>query len=369
MEARDDAPYCLLAEGLAGAGDYGGPAAVLVQDGRIAALGREALEAGAPVRELPGLWLAPAPLDAHVHLYLGGAPAENLERSRRAGLAAVRDLGHPPARDGLEGLGFSAPPLLVYSGPGLGCPGPGGCWLAQGLEGAAQFADQVRRRSRTGASAAKVFASGLLDFDRPGQVLHPLAVGREETAAVVKAARREGLKTVVHASGRETVMAVVEAGADSVEHGFFLGRPELEEMAARGVTWSPTLAAVLAHVQDAEQRHAPERRREIGRIADMQARSMRLGEEIGVNLVLGTDAGSYGLHHGEAVFLEMRAWLQAGLSPGTVLAAATSRAAEAMGLGGEVGEIALGARAWLLACSRDPALDPLALKNPVWRSF
>ena len=96
---------------------------------------------------------------------------------------------------------------------------------------------------------------------------------------------------------------------------------------------------------------------------------MRLGEEIGVNLVLGTDAGSYGLPHGEAVFLEMRAWLQAGLSPGTVLAAATIRAAEAMGLGGEVGEIAPGARAWLLACSQDPALDPLALKNPVWRSF
>lgn len=88
-----------------------------------------------------------------------------------------------------------------------------------------------------------------------------------------------------------------------------------------------------------------------------------------MDLVLGTDAGFYGLAHGEAVFQEMACWLEAGVKPHTVFAAATSRAARLLGLAGELGSLAEGARAWLLGVPGDPQSDPLLLAQPRWRNF
>ena len=101
----------------------------------------------------------------------------------------------------------------------------------------------------------------------------------------------------------------------------------------------------------------------------LQAAQIKLGEELGVNLVLGSDAGSYNLPHGEAVFREMISWLEAGVSPVTVFEAATKRAARSMNLTGELGEIAVGARAWFLGTSGDPRSDPLLWQRPAWRGF
>jgi imidazolonepropionase-like amidohydrolase len=63
--ARTNDGLCLLAKGLAWAEPYQGPPAVLVREGRVAALGNQALELAAERVELPDLWLSPAPLDAH----------------------------------------------------------------------------------------------------------------------------------------------------------------------------------------------------------------------------------------------------------------------------------------------------------------
>ncbi|MEW5914144.1 MAG: amidohydrolase family protein [Thermodesulfobacteriota bacterium] len=339
----------------------------MLEGGRVRALGQEALAAGAPRRDLPGLWLAPAPLDAHVHLHLGGTPAANLAAGRVAGLAALRDLGHPPRLP--TPLAKEPPPLLRVAGPALGAAGPGGSWLAEGLAGAEAFAQAVAARVRAGAGVIKLFASGLLDFAQPGQVLHPLALRPEEMRAAVKAAGRAGLSVTAHASGEEAVRAALAAGVQGVEHGFFLGRQALQEMASRGVSWSPTLAAVRAHAQDPEGRHDPAQRQRLQEIADRQAAQIRLGVALGVRLVLGSDAGSYGLPHGRAAFLEMEAWLEAGVAPELVFQAATSQAAQALGLAHELGGVFPGARAWLLACAGDPRQDPLLLARPAWRSF
>lgn len=361
-------PCCLLAAGLAGAGEWDGPPAVLIEGGRVRALGDEALALGAPRQDLAGLWLSPAPLDAHVHLHLGGSPAANLAASRAAGLAAVRDLGHGPRLEPPRG-DERQPPLVVCAGAGLGARGPGGSWLAQGLAGPAALAQAARQRVAAGAGVIKLFASGLLDFARPGEVLHPLAQRRLEMQAVVEQARSAGRPVTVHASGQETVRAVLASGADGVEHGFFLPEDTLREMAARKVAWSPTLAAVQAHARDPEGRHDRAARARLREIVRMQAAQLRLGAELGVRLVLGSDAGAYGLAHNRAAFLEIAAWLQAGLEPGLIFRAATRRPAQVLGLGGELGGIFPGARAWLLACASDPRQEPLALARPVWRSF
>jgi imidazolonepropionase-like amidohydrolase len=370
--AQGAKPLCLLAEGLAGLGGLNVSVkepAVLVGQGRILALGRAALESGAQRLPLPGLWLTPAPLDAHVHLHLGGTVADNLERSLAAGLAAMRDLGHRPLLPIPRTQAAQAPPWVVCSGPGLGCQGPGRSWLGEELAGAEEFSQAAWQRAHGQCGVIKVFASGLLDFDNPGQVLHPQTLTSTELAAVVRAGDEAGLPVAAHASGAQAVRACLEAGVGSIEHGFFLERPLLAEMAARRVSWVPTLAAVQAHAQDPEGRHTMEERLGLWSIVEGQGRAMRLAEGLGVDLVLGSDAGSYGLGHGEALFKEMACWLKAGLRPLTVFAAATSRAARLLGLGRELGSLAVGARAWLLGVPGDPQADPLLLAQPRWRSF
>ncbi len=361
-------PVCLLAEGLAGSAEDDGPPAVLVARGRIQALGRVALEAKAQRLPLPGLWLTPAPLDAHVHLRLGGTPEANLERALAAGVAAVRDLGHRPGLPTPRG-GKDAPPWVVNSGPGLGAAGEGGCWLAQPLAGAEALASAAWERAQAGVGVVKLFVSGLLDFDRVGGVLHPLALSPSEIAAATQAAQEAGLPVAVHANGPEAVSACLEAGVDSIEHGFFMGRDLLERLARQGTAWVPTCAAVAAHALDPEDRHDARVRDNLRRILDGQLEALRRAEVLGVNLVLGTDAGSYGLEHGGAVFREMALWLEAGIRPVTVFRAATQRAAGLLGLGQELGEIKPGARPWLLGVPGDPRANPLLLAEPRWRGF
>jgi imidazolonepropionase-like amidohydrolase len=368
----DKGPLRILAAGLAGAvgaeGEIEGGAALLIQDGRIKALGTEALDAEAGELDLRPAWLAPAPLDAHLHLWLRGDAADNLAACRAAGLAAVRDLGNPPKRPMPEGHP-DEPPLVIASGPGLCATGPAKTWLGIECRGAESFETAARERVAAGAAVLKVFATGLLDFGRPGEVEHPLAMSLEELKAVAEVAHEAGLMLSAHTSGEASARACLAAGVDSIEHGFFLERGALELMAEKGASWSPTLAAVEVHADDPEGRHDEATKHNLRRIADSQAASMRLAGELGVNLVLGTDAGSYGLPHGQAVFMEMESWLRAGVKPETVFEAATSRAARAMGLAGELGVIAPGAWAWLMATEKDPREKPLTMRSPVWRSF
>lgn len=368
-------PLRILAAGMAGAGGAekagqgNGPAALLLAGGRVKAMGPEALSAEAAEElDLRPAWLAPAPLDAHVHLCLRGEAAENLAACLEAGLSAVRDLGNPPKRQTPRGTPEQAP-LVIASGPGLCAEGPAKTWLGIQCRGPESFTAAAQERVQAGAGVIKVFASGLLDFANPGEVEHPLAVSAEELAAVAAVAHEAGLKVAAHTSGEASARACLAAGVDSLEHGFFLSRETLAMMAAKGTAWSPTLAAVEVHAADPEGRHDRATRDNLRWIAQSQAASLRLAEELGVNLVLGTDAGSYGLPHGQAVFMEMQAWLGAGLKPETVFMAATGRAAEAMGLSGELGVIAPGARAWLMATEHDPREKPLALQKPVWRGF
>jgi imidazolonepropionase-like amidohydrolase len=362
-------PLCLFCEGVAGLNpgielDY---PAVLIEKGRIAALGSEARQPGASVQELPGLWLSPAPLDAHAHLWLGGSSEDNLCATWRYGVAALRDLGNPP-RHGICGYNGSRP-LVVTSGPGISASGPAKSWLAEPKSGGAEFKAAVKNRISRGVDVIKVFSTGLLDFDNIGKVQHSRAVNQDELGAAVNTAHQAGLSLAVHASGGAACKDALTVEVDSIEHGYFMGPDILARLAKANTAWVPTLAAVLAHAEDAQGRHSQQIRHNLYEIAKIQAKAMRQAQDLGANLVLGTDAGSYGLPHGRAVFLEIKAWLEAGIRPDVVFEAVTSRAAGLMGLAGQLGSITPGARAWLLACPDDPRQNPLSLAKYTWRSF
>ncbi len=199
----------LLPAALAGAAS-GPPPALWLREGRIVAVGAAALAAGpeVPRRALPGLTLAPAPLDGHVHLALGAGWAANLAACRRAGLAAVRDLGFPARKSPREPLP-SPPPLVILAGRGLGPAGEARSWLAEALTGPAAFAPPPPPGG--GGGGGKLFASGL--WTSPARGEHP-RTWHEETGAW----RRPGGLPV-----RRTPAAarpVPGAGVDSLEHGF-----------------------------------------------------------------------------------------------------------------------------------------------------
>ena len=335
---------------------------MLVERGIIKAIGLDALDPQAVVWDLSPYYLSPAPLDAHVHLWLGGDPKSNLRAAYLAGIAAVRDLGNPNSK--ARPISDANAPLVISSGTGMGSS-----WLATRYEGPEAYARATRERIEKGADFIKVFLTGLLDFESPGKVQEPQALTPAELEAIVSEASRAGLKVAVHASGSEALRAAIQAGVDCIEHGYFMDDELLQKMAQSGIAWSPTLAAVLAHADDLQCRHLGVVRENIRKIAEMQMSAMRRAQELGVNMVLGTDAGSYGLPHGRAVYLEMASWLEAGISPQNLYEAATKRAAVLLNLENELGSIKVGARAWLMATREDPARNPLTLQNPVWRGF
>lgn len=360
---------CLLAKGLAGAElPDDEPAAVLIAGKVIKALGRAALEAEAEQVELGDLWLSPAPIDTHVHLRLGGKLADNLAATRAAGICAVRDLGNSlksttPANPDGEA------PLVFASGHGLGATGEGGCWLAEKLKGPAAMAEAVERRAGEGAPVIKLFASGLLDFDNPGQVLYETALSCEEMAAAVQKAHEYGLPVAAHVHGDAQVRRAVAAGVDCVEHGYFITPATQELMAERGTFWAPTIGAVLGHARDRENRWDQATRDNLWRIAEMQTKSLQSGAEIGVRLVAGTDAGSYGMGHDIALYTEIETWLEAGISPYTVYEAVTKQAAMVLNAVQIMGVMSVGSGAFLCGCIEDPRENPRALFQAPFHSF
>ena len=96
---------------------------------------------------------------------------------------------------------------------------------------------------------------------------------------------------------------------------------------------------------------------------------MRLAEKLNVNLVMGSDSGSYCLPHYKALRMEAESWLETGLKPETVYEACTSRAARLLGYEGLPGRLQPGTLCILVATQNNPLQDPLALFQPAWRSF
>ena len=358
----------VVARGLAGH-PAGTPPVVLLKGGRVAAVGQAALDGAADDElRLDGLWLAPAPLDTHVHLHFRGDPAENHKVILKAGVVAVRDLGRHP-RDAKWHEGEGELPLVRWAGVGMSATGPGRYWLSRGFSGPGEFGREAERLAAAGVSVLKIFASGLLDFDRPGQVCHPGVVSPAEIQAVVAVGREHGIPVAVHVNGDRGVKDCIRAGVDSIEHGYFMTRETLAELAGSKIAWCPTLAAVDMHARDPEGRHDEATLVNLRQIVDSQKKNMRLADEMGVNLVMGSDSGSYALFHDIALFEEAKAWLEAGLKPETVFAACTSRAAKLMGYESLLGEITEGALGLLAATRGNPRKNPLALFEPAWKSY
>ncbi|MFA4945655.1 MAG: amidohydrolase family protein [Lentisphaeria bacterium] len=333
------------------------PAAILVADGHYQAIldnfqGDADPRLPAPFRE-PGVnrrrerFLMPALAEAHAHLFLDGdeldaarraahlkAPRDQLLETGRRNLHRYRDRGIHLIRDAgdthginlqLRAAARAAGITLLAAGHGIRRKGRYGGFFAREADPAATAdpATLVRDLAAAGADTIKIVLTGIIDFEN-GTVKGEPQFSVAETRAIVAAAQDCGLRTFAHCSGREGLEVAVAAGVAGIEHGFFMTGEILEQMAAGGIAWTPTFLPV--HFQWAQPQHcgwSPTAVARLREILDNHERMLRRAHELGVPILAGSDAGSYGVPHADGLLTELGLMRQAGLPLAAVLHAAT----------------------------------------------
>ncbi len=361
----------------------------LIVDGKVTSIeqGDVANQLGIQgIKIIRRAFLMPSLVDAHVHLFLDGRPTDTALRSahlkmpigrltdaargsarqaHRCGVTLVRDAGD---RHGInnqireEARSRDSELCRVRSG-GLGVKRPKryGAFMARDVED-----DDAIRASVTELAAIndeiKLILTGIIDFEA-GAVTDEPQFDVEAVRLVVETARLCGRRTFAHCSGIKGLDIAIEAGVGSIEHGFFITRDHLAAMADKGIAWTPTFCPV--HFQWARPEivgWSPQTIGNLRRILDSHSRSLQIADELGVTLLLGTDAGSMGVEHGHAVYEEVGRYLEAGLSMEATLRAATSTPRRYFGE--SVPVIKVGSLIEGLLFDHSPFTDHTVLKSP-----
>jgi imidazolonepropionase-like amidohydrolase len=185
--------------------------------------------------------------------------------------------------------------------------------------------------------------------------------GKEQVTAgappvVISAAAQAeygGGKVIIAANGREPVRTAIAAGCHAIVHGCGMGRDNLERMAEREVVLVPTLQAMKAAAEQAADAAV---KKLAAKALATQLEQVALARELGVTVALGTDSGSPGVLHGEAVVEEMKLLIRAGFSLSGAIRCATANGAALLGL--VRGRIAVGRPADFLVARGTPAQLP-----------
>ena len=364
---------------------------VLIENGRIAAVGAAGTlraPAGAQRIDLAGLTLIPGLIEMHSHLLLhpydetpwdDQVLKEPLElRTIRAVVAARATLeaGFTTVRDlGTEGAGFADVSLRdaiaqgMIPGPRVfaatralvatGSYGPAGFdprWEipkgAQVVDGPVGMRKAVREQIAAGADWIKVYA----DYRRRPGVTTPTFT-QEEMAAAVDEARSAGLPVAAHAYTPEGIRRAVLAGVATIEHGTGVTDELLALMKQKGVPLVPTLAASEAVSRYAGWKPGEPEPQRVKEAREMFARALKSG----VTIANGSDVGVFA--HGRNA-RELELMVAYGMSPGQALRAATVTAAAVLRRDRELGRIAPGYLADLVAVNGDPLADIAVLEKP-----
>ena len=241
-----------------------------------------------------------------------------VEADIRAHLAACRDRGITRFRDGGDALGVSCRAAdlaaeygIAYVTPAFAVHRQGryGSIVGRAYEDLAEYRALVAQARDQGADFIKLMFSGLLDFNVYGRISCP-PLPAEEIRELVHIAHGEGFPVMAHVNGAGAVRAALEAGTDSVEHGYYMDGDCAALLAETGAVWVPTLAAIHAF-RDREGFSGPV----VDRLLAEQGVRLRQAAAAGALIASGSDSGAVGVPHGEGLHREL-GLLSEALGPG-----------------------------------------------------
>jgi len=345
-------------------------AVIVVENDRIVSVGSAAPPTGAEVIDLSRFTIVPGLIDAHTHMTYfwdrtpGTRPlgqprrpagvttvlaAENARLTLDTGVTTVRDLGASNEVDyamrDLINMGKMTGPRMFVAGQGLSA--------ARDRTGPVpdMYRQQAEARIAAGSDWVKVYGSrgSYQNVDTTQTLTY------DEMKAVVDAAHAGHRPVAIHSYGPSGVKDAVRAGADSVEHGIDLDDETIAEMAKRGTVWVPTID---------HNRYYVEAKDEFGFAADTipplrayiekNLESTRRAFKAGVKIAMGSDAvyTMFGQNTRELGW-----FVKAGMTPAQALATATTIPAAMLGHERDLGAVAPGYFADLVAVDGDPLAD------------
>lgn len=350
------------------------PGAVVVRDSRVHWVG-PAAETGEPDLDLGSdAWLVPGFVDCHIHLATwpdGDEPKphqqttpmrlvqaiSNAQRLLRTGVTTARDLGSADGvagqvRDAITNRTLIGPRLVTANQP-LTITGGHGYYYGFECDDVTSIRRAVREHVKQRSDWVKVMASGGFSnaYRFEGKAAYQPLFDAVEMSALVAEAHRFGLPVAAHCQSASAIRVAFEAGVDTLEHCTFADIPHatLDEDLVRAIADSTTPVVPTANNYwlTTGVPWAPK---------DIAIDNLARLHELGVRLVAGTDMG-LPTTTPERYADGLATLAAARMAPREILAAATSAAAEAIGLGGITGVIRPGMSADLVALEGSPIDD------------
>ncbi|MFQ5907654.1 MAG: amidohydrolase family protein [Thermoplasmata archaeon] len=339
-----------------------------------------------------GSTVVPGMVDAHSHVTLPGGShwidrildsAEELldvaeyngDLLGRAGVRWARDVGSPQAEDPQDGrrraLALrvrkqwsknSSRPRLRVAGTWLAHSGilpPG---IALEANDGPHLLEAARAQLEDGTDFLKLYLDGPTPEETPWRT--------EDVRAVAEMAHAREAKVTAHSGNLAGARVAIDAGLDSIEHGFELDEEAATAMARQGMFLVSTLAIFRSWSSFAQTTTLPrfvdeEGKKKASRRRERAIESVQRALKAGVSIAAGTDFGGGSLRANHLAW-EVEALVEAGLEPWEALASATVRGGELLGEP-EAGRIREGGPADFFLVHGDPLTDPTALWR-VWRS-
>src|SRR6516225_2304354 len=361
---------------------------VLVEGERIREVSdRPIKSARAETVELKGRTLMPGLIDAHVHVLavdvaldrLSDRPvtlltlqaAKVLEGMLQRGFTTIRDAAG--ADGGLAEAveqGLVQGPRIFPSGSALSQTGghgdvrprtqsvvtcaccEGGINLSRIADGVTECRRAARDELRKGATQIKILASG--GVASPYDPIWNLQYSEEEVRAIVEEAQAWRTYVLAHAYSPEAIRRSIDFGVRSIEHGNLIDRATAEHVAGAGAFVVPTLVTYDALHRFGRELGFPEvSLQKLGDVREAGLRSLEILQAAGVKIGFGTDLlGPMHRHQSREFMLRAEA-----MRPFDIIRSATIVNAELLNRAGELGVVAPGARADLIAVDGDPLTD------------